>query len=168
MEDSEGIPLNSFRKREWSWVEKVLAMSNQQREAWLAAAIVYDGHENNYSQLHKRASYGFSQKNDDHAEATEICAALLGYNVSFKKHKKYNPDISSYTFIDRQTHGTQNVIKEPADKCDVWCPETKNGTWLMKQGRMISITGNSAYANGWALQWYKKKGGGWRGPKPKK
>ena len=26
----------------------------------------------------------------------------------------------------------------------------------------------SAYANGWALQWYKKKGGGWRGPKPKK
>lgn len=168
MEDSEGIPLNSFRKREWSWVEKVLAMSNQQREAWLAAAIVYDGHENNYSQLHKRASYGFSQKNDDHAEATEICAALLGYNVSFKKHKKYNPDISSYTFIDRQTHGTQNVIKEPADNCDVWCPETKNGTWLMKQGRMISITGNSAYANGWALQWYKKKGGGWRGPKPKK
>ena len=26
----------------------------------------------------------------------------------------------------------------------------------------------SAYANGWAVQWYKKKGGGWRGPKPKK
>ncbi len=26
----------------------------------------------------------------------------------------------------------------------------------------------SAYANGWAVQWYNKKGGGWRGPKPKK
>tara|TARA_A200000159_G_scaffold164544_1_gene194620 strand:- start:8269 stop:8556 length:288 start_codon:yes stop_codon:yes gene_type:complete len=26
----------------------------------------------------------------------------------------------------------------------------------------------SAYANGWALKWYKKRGGGWRGPKPKK
>jgi len=26
----------------------------------------------------------------------------------------------------------------------------------------------SAYANGWALQWYKKKGGGWRGKKPLK
>ncbi len=26
----------------------------------------------------------------------------------------------------------------------------------------------SAYANGWALRWYKKRGGGWRGPKPKK
>jgi Fe-Mn family superoxide dismutase len=26
----------------------------------------------------------------------------------------------------------------------------------------------SAYANGWAVQWYGKRGGGWRGPKPKK
>jgi hypothetical protein len=26
----------------------------------------------------------------------------------------------------------------------------------------------SAYANGWAVQWYKKHGGGWRGPKPKR
>ena len=26
----------------------------------------------------------------------------------------------------------------------------------------------SAYANGWAVQWYDDKGGGWRGPKPKK
>ena len=26
----------------------------------------------------------------------------------------------------------------------------------------------SAYANGWAAKWYKEKGGGWRGPKPKK
>ena len=24
----------------------------------------------------------------------------------------------------------------------------------------------SAYANGWAVQWYNKKGGGWRGKKP--
>ena len=26
----------------------------------------------------------------------------------------------------------------------------------------------SAYANGWALRWYEKRGGGWRGPKPKR
>ena len=56
-------------------------MSNEQREAWLASAIVYDGHENNYSTLYKRGSYGFSQKNEDHGDAAAICAALLGYNV---------------------------------------------------------------------------------------
>lgn len=26
----------------------------------------------------------------------------------------------------------------------------------------------SAYSSGWAVQWYKKHGGGWRGPKPMK
>jgi len=26
----------------------------------------------------------------------------------------------------------------------------------------------SAYSSGWAVQWYGKRGGGWRGPKPKK
>jgi hypothetical protein len=52
-----------------------------------------------------------------------------------------------------------------AGKRDVWCPETENGTWLMKQNNMVTITGNSAYANGWAAKWYKERGGGWRGPK---
>ena len=165
MKNGKPISLHGFRKKKWSWVEKVLNMSNEQREAWLASAIIYDGNENNYSEMYKRASYGFSQKEKDHAEATEICAALLGYNVSFRE-KKYNSDITHFTIIDRQTHSTGNVKKEAFEKLDVWCPETENGTWLMKQGNMITITGNSAYANGWAAKWYKGKGGGWKGKKP--
>lgn len=167
MINSESIPLKDFRKHEWSWVEMILKMSNEQREAWLASAIIYDGHENGYSDLHKRASYGFSQKNKDHGDAAAICAALLGYNVSFRSHKKDNPDITSFTFINRQTHSSQNIIKENGGIFDVWCPETENGTWLMKQNRMITITGNSAYANGYAAKLYKKKGGTWKTVKPK-
>lgn len=165
MKNNKSISLHGFRKKKWSWVEKVLAMSNEQREAWFSSAIIYDGSERGYSEMHKRASYGFSQKDRDHAEATEICAALLGYNVSFRD-KKSNPDMTQFIFIDRQTHSTGNVIKEDFEKLDVWCPETENGTWLMKQGNMITITGNSAYANGWAAKWYKERGGGWRGKKP--
>ena len=55
-----------------------------------------------------------------------------------------------------------------AGSSDVWCPETSHGTWLMRQGDLVTITGNSAYANGWAVRWYKEHGGGWRGPKPLK
>lgn len=167
MINSESIPLKDFRKHEWSWVETVLKMSNEQREAWLASAIIYDGHENGYSDLHKRASYGFSQKNKDHGDASAICAALLGYNVSFKSHKKDNPDMTSFIFINRQTHSSQNILKEDGGAFDVWCPETNNGTWMMKQDRMITITGNSAYANGFASRLYKQKGGTWRTVKPK-
>jgi 2'-5' RNA ligase len=161
MADSDPVPLCGFRKHDWSWVERVLAMSHEQREAWLASAIVYDGHEIGYSERYGRCSYGFSQKDPDHAEATAICAFLLGYNVSFRK-KKHNPSMMSYTFIDRRTHSTGNVIKEDAGVADVWCPQTDNQTWVMRQGRMVTITGNSAYANGWASKTYKDLGGKWK------
>jgi hypothetical protein len=32
----------------------------------------------------------------------------------------------------------------------------------MIQNGLITITGNSAYANGWAAKWYKERGGKWR------
>jgi hypothetical protein len=161
MVDSDPVPLCGFRKHDWSWVERVLAMSHEQREAWFASAIVYDGHEIGYSERYDRCSYGFSQKDPDHAEATAICAVLLGYNVSFRK-KKHNPSMMSYTFIDRRTHCTGNVVKEDAGVADVWCPQTDNQTWVMRQGQMVTITGNSAYANGWASKVYKDLGGGWK------
>lgn len=53
------------------------------------------------------------------------------------------------------------VIKDDGVE-DVWCPETKYATWLMKQGDTITITGNSAYANLWASKEYKKQGGKWK------
>jgi hypothetical protein len=70
--------------------------------------------------------------------------------------------MTSWTFIDRQTQRTQNVFKEDAGFAEVWCPETALGTWIMKQGNMIHVTGNSAYANGWASKVYKDLGGKWR------
>lgn len=161
MADSDPVPLCGFRKHAWSWVGRVLAMSHEQREAWFASAIVYDGHEIGYSERYDCCSYRFSQKDPDHAEATAICAVLLGYNVSFRK-KKHNPSMMSYTFIDRRTHSTGNVVKEDAGVADVWCPQTDNQTWVMRQGRMVTITGNSAYANGWASKTYKDLGGGWK------
>lgn len=70
---------------------------------------------------------------------------------------------SIYNFENKYVDNI-NIYK--IGKMDVWCPETSNGTWVMKQGALSTITGNSAYANGWAAKWYKEKGGGWRGPKP--
>lgn len=160
------LTIDDFTKGDsTSWVERVLHMSNPQREAWLAAAIVYDGHYNGYSEKLARHSYGFSQNNRDHAEAVEIAAALLGYNVTYSG-KTANKSMRAYTITDRNYHSTGNIIKETDFAVvDVWCPATRNGTWLMKQGvekGMITITGNSAYANGWLVQQYKKRGGGYK------
>ena len=164
MENSYPLSLSDLRNQEWSWTEKVIKMSNQQREAWLIAAIAGNGHEDIYEYLNNLESSDFSQKNEDYKNAIFICAVLLGYSVS----EKYNSEFLSFKFKNKQTHNTKNLLKENFNECDVWCPEPNNGTWLMKQDELITITGNSAYANGWAVQWYKKHGGGWKGPKPMK
>lgn len=157
------ILLENFSKYGESWVQKITRMTNEQREAFFAAAIVYDGHEKLSESKEEQAviRYGFSQKNSDHGEAVEICAALLGYRVSFRD-KKYNSTMTDWTFSRRNSQGTNNVFTKPDIIQDVWCPQTENSTWLMKQDGMITITGNSAYANAWASKWYKSKGGGWR------
>ena len=47
---------------------------------------------------------------------------------------------------------------------DVWCPQTKYSTWIMRQKGRVMITGNS---NAFASKWYKQHGGTWRKSKKK-
>jgi hypothetical protein len=156
---NENLDLSNWRKGD-DWIEYVLKMSKSQLEAFFAAGIVYDGHDKGLSSLN-RSTYGFSQKNINHGEAMEIAAVLLGYRVSFVQ-KMHNPEMKSWTFIKRDSESTGNLIIEEDLNCDVWCPQTENNTWVMKQGKIITITGNSAYANGAASKRYKSKGGTWR------
>ena len=153
------LDLSLWRKGD-DWVHNVLNMSKPQLEAFFASGIVYDGNDKGLSSLN-RSTYGFSQKNINHGEAMEIAAVLLGYRVSFIQ-KMHNAEMKSWTFIKRDSESTGNLIIEEDINCDVWCPETENNTWVMKQGRIITITGNSAYANGAAAKRYKSKGGTWR------
>ena len=153
------LDLSLWRKGD-DWVHNVLNMSKPQLEAFFASGIVYDGNDKGLSSLN-RSTYGFSQKNINHGEAMEIAAVLLGYRVSFVQ-KMHNSDMKSWTFIKRDSESTGNLVIEEDINCDVWCPETENNTWVMKQGRIITITGNSAYANGAAAKRYKSKGGGWK------
>lgn len=157
----EPFKLNGFSKYNENWVKNIINMNNEQRMAFFASAIIYDGNHKGFSNKLKRNTYGFSQKNKDHGHALEICATLLGLNVTFY-NKKHNTNMTGYTIIEKQSTGTQNLIIENAGFEDVWCPKTENNTWIMKQNKMITITGNSAYANAWASKWYKKHGGGWR------
>ena len=156
---NKNLDLSNWRKGD-DWVVNVLNMSKSQLEAFFASGIVYDGNDKGLSSLN-RSTYGFSQKNINHGEAMEIAAVLLGYRVSFVQ-KMHSPDLRHWTFIKRDSESTGNLVIQEDEKCDVWCPQTENNTWVMKQGRIITITGNSAYANGFASRLYKQKGGTWR------
>ena len=162
--------INLFEQH-WSkkdnWVEKVLSWNKDQREIYLASSIVYDGWDQGGStKIKERHTFGFTQKNDDHFWATLLSAYLNGYHVSFYEK---TDTISGATIVrNKKYHSTQNLIIEDDSIEDVWCPTTENNTWVMVQNGFITITGNSAYANGWAAKGYKSEGGGWESVKEEK
>lgn len=166
LNDNPSLNLKDWSKKD-SWTKNVLSMSKDQREIFLASAIVYDGHDKGLStKIQNRHSFGFSQKNEDHFFATIFAAFLNGYHVSFSD--KY-PEMQAATIIrNKRVHNTQNLIVKECSSSEVWCPETGTGTWVMVQNGFITITGNSAYANAWAVKKYKSMGGGWRTVSTKK
>jgi hypothetical protein len=160
----ENKSFNLFEEK-WSkkdnWVEKVLSWNKEQREVYLASSIVYDGYDKGGStKIRDRHTFGFTQKNDDHFWATLLSAYLNGYYVSF--YEKTDCITGATIIRNKKYHSTQNLIIEDDGVEDVWCPTTENNTWVMVQNGLITITGNSAYANGWAAKEYKKAGGKWK------
>jgi hypothetical protein len=168
-DNTENFKIENFSKYNDDWVKNVINMNNSQREAFFASAIIYDGHEKILQERFNGRSvrYGFSQKNENHGDALEICATLLGYRISFR-NKSYNSSMRDWSISNRNIQSTQNIEINDYKNMDVWCPTTENHTWIMKQNGMITITGNSAYANLWAAKWYKQHGGTWRKASKKK
>jgi hypothetical protein len=63
LNDNSNLDIKDWSKKD-SWTKNVLSMSKDQREIFLASAIVYDGHDKGLStKIHNRHSFGFSQKN---------------------------------------------------------------------------------------------------------
>lgn len=162
-----GRPLagSGFEGKSWhkhqDWVSAVLEMTPDQREVFLASAIIYDGCDQGESAIRDGRTFGFTQKNLNHYYAAVLAAFCNGYYVSMYQKTE---DIKGATLIrGKRTHNTQNLHVRPALTQPVWCPETEHGTWVMLQDKVVCVTGNSAYANAWAAKEYKKKGGAWGG-----
>jgi hypothetical protein len=144
-----------------SWTTKVLNMSPTEREAFFAAAIVYDGADQGATKKREGHRFIFSQKNLDHYFAAVLAGFCNGYYVSMAQK---TDSIRSAIFTrGKRTHNTQNIKVRDAATQDVWCPSTEHETWVMVQNGVICVTGNSAYANAWAAKEYKKRGGTWSG-----
>lgn len=158
MSDGFCQDLRGFVKYEENWTHRVMNMSPPQREAWFAASIVYDGWQNKASS--KTLTYGASQKDPDHLNAIIMSAFLTGHQVSL--HKPREDSVQGMTIMARRHQRLHNALREDLESQPVWCPETRYGTWVMRQGSQMTITGNSAYSNGWAVKVYGELGGGWK------
>ena len=160
LKNDSSLLIENWTKKD-DWIKKVLSMDEKEREIFLASSVVYDGWDKGVStKIKGRHTFGFSQKEYDHLWASLLAAYLNGYYVNSREKAD---DMTSASYIrNKKFHNTQNLYKKDAGSEDVWCPTTENETWVMIQNGLITITGNSAYANGWASKWYKERGGGWK------
>jgi hypothetical protein len=161
----ESLTKNKVYKYGDNWIKYLLDCDVGQRQAWLFSAIVYDGNQQKpervlentenvdpleweYDGHHGKQHFGFKQKDVMHRDAFLLSAFLNGGSVTWIKSK--TKDIYSCTYISNKRHkNTSNFKLQTINNCNVWCPQTKNNTWVMMQetdGRgIISITGNSSY-----------------------
>lgn len=120
------------------WVTR---MSQSQREAWLAAMIDAEGH----------TADGFTriaQVDGPMQDAIRMAVYLSGHRPTFSRlgaeGRGYKP--SGHVGMARPRVAV-SMLHEPEvlDRQPVWCVETELGSWTMRQGRRVTLTGNSTF-----------------------
>lgn len=108
----------------------VTRLSSEARESMLEAFMCADGD--------KRGN--FAKSKPEVIEAFQILCTLEGIAIG-KELKR--PHVSIVRKKKARHLAVSYLNLEPAGKCDVWCPTTQYGTWVMRQGGRVTITGNT-------------------------
>lgn len=123
------------------WSNLVLQMTKSELWSWFSANIATDGYFDKHGQPR------FTQdttKQPGLFDAMVLAGYLLGYNPSVGTSNS----CSVVCFAKRQTRTLQRVVKKTLPEQEVWCLITELGSWVMRQGNTITITGNCLYGAG--------------------
>jgi hypothetical protein len=84
----------------------------------------------------------FVQKYGPVLESFQIINLLLGKSFNIKNHKTNG---CSYGYVRNRRHINVEAWKKGVEKYKgkIWCPKTKNSTWVMRQNGRVVITGNT-------------------------
>lgn len=91
--------------------------------------------------LQGRFRFFHDVENQELFNAVEIAAYLLGYRMYLSNNLENGKYICNFTKTEAES--TRNFNVALFEIGDVWCPETNNKTWVMKENDVITITGNS-------------------------
>lgn len=118
-----------------SWV---LSLSPEARKAFLNAVFLAEGHTREYG------TKCISQNVGPFQEAIHLACTLEGYDVRLTHKIGYTGNDNVRMTLRNRSHiGGSRLTKEHVSNQDVWCPQTKYGSWVMKQGDVVTITGNT-------------------------
>lgn len=122
------------------WVKEVCKMSFQEREAFILGFALADGH------CQKRSGSWIIDQKDGPLWDAILTACFIQKGGAIQA---CNPDSRSGVkrlLISKKSHVTmQRMQKRSLGVQKVWCPVTSCGSWVMRQGDQICITGNCNY-----------------------
>lgn len=137
-----------YQKHDFDWPSWIISLSKDARESFLFNFWLADG--NSLNREFKDQPLIFSQNQGNISEGLVIAGTLSGYVVT--KHVKV-PTVPVKTTkvceginMSVKQHMTQQESKVLGKRVvDVFCLTTCNGTFIIRQGNFISITGNCTY-----------------------
>lgn len=118
----------------------VLRLSPSQRSAFLDAVVRAEGHT-------RDGLTRIAQAEGDKQDAIALAVYLAGYHPSFtplsgKSNLTPNPRLAHQVGMSRPYR--TSVAVTPTGRVEpVWCVRTGLGTWTMRQGKRIMLTGNT-------------------------
>lgn len=130
-------------------VQTVLKMTQVERQAFIVGCLAGEGFT--------RPSHGsgrpvviFTQNEGPVLDAFRLACFLEGIRTSCTKGKPVQTKSGEWKDSARHSQlfyhspvWKMNLRSEDAGEQPVWCPTTTLGTWVMRQGDIITITGNS-------------------------
>jgi len=132
---------------------RVMEMTSGERRAFIEGLLLGEGtgaNTKNPDGSVKWRSISFSQNAGPVMNAFRLACFLEGINTTERDCKggSFKPAVThhrSATLCCKALRITANpkLKREEFPETDVWCPTTDLGTWVMRQGRTITITGNS-------------------------
>jgi hypothetical protein len=119
------------------WTQRVLNMSHDQRVSFLEGFMVADGH-------HTGSIWNWAQNVGDIQEAALLASYLVHDGAVQVTHKKgWNDRPMKHVRLTKKSHrGLQTSKMVSLGEQPVWCITTELGSWVMRQGDVITITGN--------------------------
>ncbi len=120
----------------------VLRMTSDQRQSFIYGLLMGEG------TLGARQNVVFSQRPGAVHDAFVLACFLEGIacGTACKTTKKINGEdkvCNRTTVLRKRKRMVSSMREDETSQEPVWCPTTELGTWVMRQGEVVTITGNS-------------------------
>ena len=127
------------QKYDIDWTREVCRMSTSQREAFILGFSLADGH-------YQPCGRWIIDQNDGPLWDAILTACFIHFGVHITASHSPSKGPCKRLQVGKKSHITmQLTTQERVSNSSVWCPITSHGSWVMRQGDTISITGNCNY-----------------------